>query len=79
MQNQLLFNPSVHYTIDKLIKDKFIMKAESSIDQLSLELKYMLVQLSSIGAVVFLEDRIQLAEGMESWMQLYWREESKTW
>jgi hypothetical protein len=44
-----------------------------------MELKYDLIRLSSLGVIVFLEDRIQLADGMESWMQLYWSEVSRTW
>ena len=45
----------------------------------SIELKYDLIRLSSLGVLVFSDDKIELAEGMESWMQLYWNEVSKTW
>jgi len=79
MQTDLLFQNATHATFAALIADKSISRTEMDRSNLSMELKYDLIRLSSLGVIVFLEDRIQLADGMESWMQLYWSEVSRTW
>tara|TARA_R110002012_G_scaffold6379_3_gene29285 strand:- start:18589 stop:18834 length:246 start_codon:yes stop_codon:yes gene_type:complete len=79
MQTDLLFQNATHEAFNALITNKYISRNAESMSTLSIALKYDLIRLSSLGVVVFLEDRIQLAEGMESWVQLYWGEVSKTW
>lgn len=79
MLNDLLYHSSTHKAFHSLLTDKFIRRDSDQLDELPLEIKYVLVRLSSLGVLVFSEEKIELAEGMESWMQLYWNEVSKTW
>ena len=57
-----------------LLQEKFIDKKSSEIEGLPLEIKYVFIQLSSLGVVNFTDDRIVLADGMESWMHGFWSE-----
>lgn len=79
MQTALLFQNATHAAFNALITNKFISRAAMEESGPSIELKYDLIRLSSLGVLVFSDDKIELAEGMESWMQLYWNEVSKTW
>ncbi len=59
-----------------LLEEKFIDKKSSQVEDLPMEIKYVFIQLSSLGVVNFTGDRIELANGMESWMQGFWKEVS---
>lgn len=78
MSNDLLFQNSTHQTFQALIVNKYISRSPEGMSRLSIELKYDLVRLSSLGVLVFSKDRIQLAEGMEGWIKIYWNEVSKS-
>ena len=72
--NHFLYQPQMHVAFHTLLQEKFIDKKSSQIEGLPMEVKYVFIQLSSLGVVNFTDGRIELADGMESWMQGFWRE-----
>lgn len=68
----VLFQPSIHQTFHALIAEKSIDRKSATLEQLPMEAKYALIELSSLGVLKFTEDRITVTEGMESWIRLFW-------
>lgn len=79
ISTDLVFTSSNHSTISELLANRHILKDAHRFETLSMELKYTLVRLSSLGVLEFHEDRIQVVEGMEAWINMYWREVTSTW
>lgn len=72
----MLFLPQIHQAFHSLLNENSIAKRTSQMDELPMEIKYAFVELSSLGVLLFTDDKIEVAKGMESWMQFYWREMS---
>lgn len=76
--NHILYQSQIHEVFHTLLQDKFVDKKSKQVEDLPMEVKYVFIQLSSLGAVSFVNDRIELTKGMESWMLGFWREISFT-
>jgi len=77
MLKDLAFNTSFNQLFCALVDQKYLNKKNPLMDSLPMEAKYLLVRLSALGVVTFTPERILLAEGMESWVRIYWEELSQ--